>query len=430
MLWNQWGHTFSDYVNADKRMTEPQKTLRSLGLIKGKGWNYISTLSMRMANEDTDMKPDDLEYLLEEEGGLWFLPTSWQYVEEESDISDFHAFGIGVVKRVEYELKRCYLIGLGVYIFTFFFLVTLQRFFGLGKVSRQSKFSVAFRFFVRLATIHGVIVFFAWFALRTVEESNWAKGIRNRKMYRLPVADMGDPTQATIPYKDDILNVTRHYSSDYLASYTKLIDVAHPGNAHWEDVTRNYAAPYSIFTDSMKKYFCSMLIDEVTTSRRFLKQDEERFWIEVVDMDELVQTCHRDLTTANDPMIDNLISQIDSLQTETIFGKFRSTVMQTKIIPDYLKSWETHFIDEKSIKNADAPPFPTKHMELKESMVGLRRTISSHARAESLPSRDPSLSIRKRALPDMEQRLEPFYGAWLKEGDRVLGLFNCNFESK
>ena len=100
MIWHQWGHTFSDYLHADKRMTEPQKTLRSLGLIKGNGWNYISTLSMRMANEDTEMKEDDLEELLEEEDGLWFLPRSWQDVDEPSDISVWHGFWFGVLKRV------------------------------------------------------------------------------------------------------------------------------------------------------------------------------------------------------------------------------------------------------------------------------------------------------------------------------------------
>lgn len=426
MLWHQWGHTFSDYVNADKRMTEPQKTLRSLGLIKGNGWNYISTLSMRMANEDTAMKADDLEYLLEEEGGLWFLPTSWQFVEEESDISDFHAFGIGVLKRVRQELKKYYFIGLGVYISAFYFLVTLQRSFGLGKASRQSKFSIVFRFVIRLAAIHGVIVFFAWFGLTTVEESNWAKAIRNRKMYRLPVATIGNPTKGTIPYKDDILNVTQLYSSDYLASYMRLIDVAHPGNAHWGEVIRKFAGPYSILTASMKKDFCVMLIDQVTTVRRFLKQDDERFWIEVVDMDELVPACDRDLTTANDLMLEHLIAQIDSLQSEAIFGKFRLTAMQTKWIPDYLGTWETRFMGRKSIKDDDFSPLLTKQNKI---MTGLSKT-ASQARAQSLPSRDLSLSNRNRGLPDMERRREPFYGAWLKEGDRVLGLLDCDFESK
>lgn len=52
MQWSQWGHTFSDFVNAETRMYEPQKTLRSLGLLKGNGWNLISTASFRIANDE------------------------------------------------------------------------------------------------------------------------------------------------------------------------------------------------------------------------------------------------------------------------------------------------------------------------------------------------------------------------------------------
>lgn len=53
LKWSLWGHTFSDFVHAEERMTEPQKTMRSLGLIKGGGWNMISVTSMRISNEDT-----------------------------------------------------------------------------------------------------------------------------------------------------------------------------------------------------------------------------------------------------------------------------------------------------------------------------------------------------------------------------------------
>ena len=408
-------------------MTEPQKTLRSLGLVNGNGWNYISTLSMRMANEDTGMRVDDLEELLEEEDGLWFLPSSWQDVEEDSDISDYHAFGIGVLKRVEYELKRYYFMGLGLYISTISLLVIFQRCFGMGKIGKLSKFSIGFRLFLRLAIIHGPIIFLAWLGLNTVEDSNWAKAIRNRKMYRLPVENMGDPGHGTIPYRDDILNATQHYASDYMASYTQLIDVTHPGNAHWRQLIKKHAAPYSVLSKSMKKYFCVMLIDEVTTHRRFLKQDEERFWTEVQDMDELVRTCHRDLTTANDPMLENLILQIDSLQSEAKFGKFRLTAMQTKSIPDYLGKWEARLMPESSTNDASSSLI---RKESKKTTTWLRETIFSHARAEVLPARDSSLSTSNRTIPDMEFRMEPFDGAWLKEGDRVMGLFGCNFESK
>lgn len=52
LRWSQWGHTFSDFVFAEKRMYEPQKTMRALGLLKGRGWNLITVASLRIANDE------------------------------------------------------------------------------------------------------------------------------------------------------------------------------------------------------------------------------------------------------------------------------------------------------------------------------------------------------------------------------------------
>ena len=52
MPWSQWGHNFYDYVYAEERMWEPLKTMRALGLWKSNGWNWISILSMLIANNE------------------------------------------------------------------------------------------------------------------------------------------------------------------------------------------------------------------------------------------------------------------------------------------------------------------------------------------------------------------------------------------
>lgn len=427
LLWHQWGHTFSDYVYSDKRMTEPQKTFRSLGLIKGNGWNYLSSLSMRMANEDTEMKAEHLEELLEEEGGLWFLPRSWQDVEENSDISEYHAFAIGVLKRVESEFKRFYFMGLGVYVSTFIVLVTLQRILGIGKVSKQSKFSIAFRFLFRVVATHGVIVILAWFAVNTVEDSSWAKSIRSRKMYRIPVSEVNDPAPSTLPDRDDIL-FTSHYSSDYMASYARVVDFVHPGNSFWRTQTKMYAAPYAALTQSLKEGFCETLVLQVREGRRFLKQDEERFWIEVIDTNELVKACHRVMTMAFDPLLGNLISQIDSLQSETTFGKFRETAMQTKTMPDYLRSWDNRLL-EKNSKNDVTTQSVIAKPKQPPTTSSLRKSIYSPTRVVFMTTmRDSSLPFRTPPLPQQPLRTEPYEGAWLQEGDRVEAMFRCNEE--
>lgn len=58
LMWSQWGHTLRDFASETHAtwkltMKEPYITMRSLGLLKAKGWNSISVASMRIANEDT-----------------------------------------------------------------------------------------------------------------------------------------------------------------------------------------------------------------------------------------------------------------------------------------------------------------------------------------------------------------------------------------
>ena len=52
LKWDHWGHTFSDFVYSETRMTPMKRIMRSLGLLKGNGWNMITVASMRMSNDD------------------------------------------------------------------------------------------------------------------------------------------------------------------------------------------------------------------------------------------------------------------------------------------------------------------------------------------------------------------------------------------
>lgn len=52
LLWRMYGHTLYDYANAETRMTEPFKTLRALGLVKGNGINWITSVMSQLANEE------------------------------------------------------------------------------------------------------------------------------------------------------------------------------------------------------------------------------------------------------------------------------------------------------------------------------------------------------------------------------------------
>jgi hypothetical protein len=47
-----YGHTLYDYSRSETRMSEPQKTLRALGLVKGNGINWITSVLSQLANEE------------------------------------------------------------------------------------------------------------------------------------------------------------------------------------------------------------------------------------------------------------------------------------------------------------------------------------------------------------------------------------------
>lgn len=86
----------------------------------------------------------------------------------------------------------------------------------------------------RLTMIHGTVMLFTYWGLRTIDDSYWAKDIAAGKSFRLPEL----PTEngrnrreadklAVLPTETDILMVP-HYSADSLAGYGRVIDLAHP----------------------------------------------------------------------------------------------------------------------------------------------------------------------------------------------------------
>lgn len=53
LFWRMHGHTLSDYASSDVRTREPQRTLRAIGLLKGRGSNWLTyVMSQLAANED------------------------------------------------------------------------------------------------------------------------------------------------------------------------------------------------------------------------------------------------------------------------------------------------------------------------------------------------------------------------------------------
>jgi hypothetical protein len=423
LLWKQWGHTFYDYLHADTRMTQPQATLRSLGVLKGDGINYLSSATMRMANEESGMREDDLEVFLEE-GGFSFLPESWQgSFGDESDISAFHSFVLGTLKNTKRHLLK---INVGAVIAYLMLAISWD-------VSTRRQSSIGSGFFKRvvwLAFLCGMVCMLAWMVIRTVDESFWAKGIRAKKAYTLPWVEPEEQRPGTIPHRNDVLLVP-HYASTYMASYSHIIDVAHPGNKFWNDVVKDQAHGYASLSPHLQERFCASLTEWITTERRFLEQGSDRIWYNVTDQRQLMTFCHKELAKAVQPLGAALSHEIDSLKNELEFGRFRMTGMQVTQIRGLLEYWEKRILLPLEISSVPkSKGFTEKAQKTTTYLRQITSMVTIGRRKLQRSALDRSALSTRRSLPPKPTPKPPTGIAWLQDGDRVSVLDGCRQKGK
>lgn len=358
----------------------------------------------------------DVEIFIEK-GGFWFLPQSWQgEIEGESSSSIdnmWHTFLIGTLKRTEHELEQLNMYTIFAYLGALLLIDILRRAF------RWSNGSVLLRSIGRLAITHGMVVFAGFLILHVIEQSNWAKDLRSRKSYRLPTIDIQENTvlpPATLPVESDVL-IAPHYASDYLASYSRVLEVAHPGNRYWKDLTRQYADGYVSLSPVLQRQFCQSLVGWVEEERRFLKQNDERMWTADLTTAYLSDFCHKEIVSVSSSLKDALVRQIDSLQAEIEFGRWRDKTIQQKTMGSYLELWEQRIV----------PPLPAS-----ETTKGTpRSSLTIRQRIAATPSLAASVTYRRKYfLPPVPEPNEPYPGAWLEEGDAVEAKDQCQRNGK
>jgi hypothetical protein len=279
----------------------------------------------------------------------------------------------------------------------------------------------------RMVVIYGSVLLVAKFAMKHIDETNWAKAIKSGKAYRFPVYDTEDPdsrSPSTLPHKTDIL-INKEYSSEYYGSYTRVMEYAHPGNVVWRRLKETHGEGYSSLPNNeLRNDFCRTLIDEIHTERRFLKPDLERHWTRVTDPTELGQFCRRELTMASSRLKDALLRQIDSLMTETRFGRFYWRAIQEVHMPSLLRDW-----DERIASAGVANPAPAnlphhRKMEAVKGWTPFFRGVPARTK------RSISAYHRRYTLPPKQVPKEPFEGAWWQEGDVVEVMYKCKTNSK
>ena len=355
-----------------------------------------------------------------------FLPSSWQgEIEGDSEelVTDnyWYLFIIGTIKRTEQGLNTIYKIALPACLIMYLGLDVMRSLRSRRWVG-QSSYLV--RGVLRVLFLHAIVVFLAFWGMKTIDESHWAKDISAGKLYQLPkppvlVGENGRyRTRAVLPTEMDVL-IVPHYSSEYLAAYGNVIDLAHPGNVQWNELTSNYAEGYRILPTQLQKEYCQFLLDYIRQVSRFLKQGEEREWLPILDTEELLGICHQDLLAASDKRLAAMVRQLNSLKTDTMHGRFRNTALQRKAIPRLLEQWRSVFVQLNPWSGRES--ISTNSM----SMTTRKNKVAPNVTSTRVNSSISSSIKRRYSIPKSGEPKEPFPLAWIREGDVVESLYRC-----
>jgi hypothetical protein len=343
----------------------------------------------------------------------------------------------------------------------------------------SSRSSVA-RIAGRAVLMYVAVLFVANLAMRELRQTKWARDVRSGRAYRIPVYEPDDdddnddgPFQgirSTLPMAEDVL-IAPDYASGYYGSYSMVLEYAHPGNVRWRKLRDRHGVGFSVLSESLRDEFCAFLVGRAQweEGRRFLKQDLTRHWVRVTDRTELVRFCRRELAMAARPLAGALLREVDSLRAESRYGRFHWTAMQDHHIPAVLKAWDARLLarsssasppssltatnDDVAVVQATAPnhgapegkdavrgrasappapPRPALTLASPPSLKWIHPTMSGKNRkGRHQPQqhrqgvRRPLLQPSSMSSPLTPEDQEPFPGAWLEGGDRVLVSLAC-----
>jgi len=342
-----------------------------------------------------------------EDGGFSFLPKSWQALNAEPEDSEenlWYTFTFETVKIVQQKLKDLNKYAVGGFLAFSLVMDAITR-------TPGKQGSYLFGSIKILTVSHGMACLAFWLVMQVVSDSNWAKDIKSGKAYQLQSPeDDAYIAPMTIPTKGDIL-ITKAYSTDVLASYSNVLDFAHPGNRIWKNLIHEMAGEYPHLSESLKTNLCQSMVRWMQANRRFLKTNVYRQWERIVEESDLVEICHRQVIMEADELTGTMLHQLDILKDDAQYGRWRDMAIHTKFMPAYLDIWEEIFlpttksVKNKSSKSACMQPSKRKFLQSPFTVERSNRT--------------------RRALPPIEEPREPFSGAWLEVGDTVEGKYKC-----
>ena len=462
--WNQWGHTLQDFANPTTQMRQPWRTLRSFGIYlptttSDWGWDVVTVALMRMANGDNGYTWDTLEeFVMEQTGVLAFLPRWLQgtfheeYGEEDDDAYEeldipldggWHEFLVTTGHKVKDALKIANQIVLGI------FGIGLGI-AAIGSAVRNKRMGAGVatlgRGVGRLLFTHGSLLIMAWLLLQRVDNSLWARHIRNGKLFRpLNITaevssssslsedeDAGENSFVpfTLPNRHDVL-VDSHYQSRYLSSYAHILEYNQPGNVVWKQLVAEHSQGFAqLPSRTLQSDYCDFLIGDLMYAQhaaRFLHQPEAGRWSEML-LEDSKEYCLSQLMMDHDRLTKLLLREIAFLRTETKVGAWRDKAIHKSHIPAYLDFWTNAILDLQRNPNHEAESVLPKTTEGSQGAVALsiRRPLVTPTTVTPVADWKTASSIPFSPVTVTE----PHNGAWLSSGDFVEAKYQIIYDGE
>lgn len=413
--WSQWGHTLRDFSNPTLYMRQPWRTLRSLGLYKPPGtdwgWDFVSQTLQRVVNEDVGYYLDDLIESAEK-GFFSFLPKPLQGQLPPGEIDNAPA---GWIQIWQDTIERWLGFVRPAYLSYLFLSIML----GLA-ISASGKKKPLIRalttMVMRIGMVHLLIATLGLLAWKNMENGSWALNVRREALFRVPSGPhpMYPEIPASLPLNEDVL-ILNEMKSSYLASFTKVLEVVHPGNKHFHSLidgsSKGYQALPRFLQESVRTHIVNSLRAD---QRRIMIKNADGNWAESDDAGA-IWYCHKQLSSRDNAFVELSMNYLDHALVETRFGYLRHTALHQKHIPMLLLKLQSEIL--RLSPQPKVPPIagiPSKTLSARPNLPELP-TFKS----ESVRERERSLIISSREVE------EPFLGAWLAEGDEVEAL-NAN----
>jgi Phytanoyl-CoA dioxygenase (PhyH) len=409
LRWDMWGHTLSDLAAADTAMTQPWATLRALGLYKSKkaswGIDYISSATIRTANEDNGFRPYELEEFISH-GGIRFLPKWLQnfdinWDEEES----WPEYVNGTKEKCLAFIAKVSKLSIVAYLLLFAMCTIFIQ--GQRRVLTFDAAMIRVTLMMSLACL----LFFA--AKSHVDQTGWAKDISASRRYASTVdvdrkfaKDLSGPT--TFPNVNDVLIETR-YGSEQLAMYNDFITQGHPGNVIFREMVANVAPLFRNYNEEFKDATVQYVSYGIYQNQgRFLYQGPDGKWLWLYDED-VFPYVRDELAIASSKLSVFLSKNIRYISSEYKYGKFRNTSLSARHAVPYMESLQAK-IAPKLAPILSQIPIPTP------KRVHFMKHVTA---AKTLFRRHTSRNKREIKLQRVVEYLEPFQGAWIAQEDEV-----------